>query len=63
MKEVEKDILTIDDRIERTNLTNRVQSSISDKLWFNIAYHARGNAITDAKGVSSLNKSFYFIKY
>ncbi|SNU04505.1 hypothetical protein SAMN06297422_10147 [Lachnospiraceae bacterium] len=49
MKEVEKDLLTIEDRIERTNLTNRVQSSISDKLWFNIAYHARGNAITDAK--------------
>ena len=49
MKEVEKDFITIEDRIERTDFTNQVQQSISDKLWFNMAYHARGNAITDAK--------------
>ena len=49
MKEVEKDFVTIEDRIERTDFTNQVQQSISDKLWFNLAYHARGNAITDAK--------------
>ena len=49
MKEVEKDFITIEDRIERTDFSNQVQRSISDKLWFNMAYHARGNAITDAK--------------
>ena len=49
MKEVENNLVTYEDKILRADDTFKAQKSISDKLWFNLAYHAKSNAVSDAK--------------
>jgi hypothetical protein len=48
MKEVNYDYITVDNKLKRVDEAYKYQKTVSDKLWYNLAYNAKGYAMADA---------------